>query len=193
MTNICNIIVSNFIAVIVVLWVVFSICYPGQIPTFTFTAITAGFAYQAYKYTKEKFRLELYEKRMVLYEALHEELETISTGSKEYPKSTGSVNRNKFSFLFGKEIDEFIGKVDFTLIEQNYTDISCEDTHKRVMLNQFDQTVHFMQLKDKFSPYLYFGDYKSNMQQEKNLCELCVLCGEKFKNLLSFKSQKGQI
>lgn len=168
----------------------FSLLYPEQIPTFTFTAITAGFAYQAYKYTKEKFRLDLYEKRMVLYEALHLELSTYGHTSLGDPQSTSGVRYHKFKLLYGDEIAELIKSADKDLVDiKNYHGDIEEQQRVRAASNRTEERAR--DLSKIFAPYLYFGDYKSNMENENNLCELCVLCGEKFKNLLSFKSQKG--
>lgn len=177
----CDTIISNFILVILVLWIasfviLLRVDKAEQIPTMTFSAIAAGFAYQAYKYTKEKFRLDLFEKRMSLYEDLYKEVGQISVGSQRMPVATGGINHNKFYFLFGKEIENLIVEINGTLMELNFS------TYGDVMLTGNEQRMmsYCIRLPEVFASYLYFGDYKSDREQEKNLCELCVLCSEKF-------------
>ena len=197
--RVCNTIIANFVLVILLLWITFCFFYPEQIPTFTFTAITAGFAYQAYRYTKEKFRLDLFEKRWEMYENVmsfhaifnrnkglaiksnnQEEIENVIRVA--YGSFRG-IGWHKTQLLFGDDIHMF-----FEGIERIYSKyISMDGDHEAAIVLFGTTEEKFSRIKDMnvieeglnnlpkiFAPYLYFGDYKSNMEQEKNLCALCA-------------------
>jgi hypothetical protein len=211
--KICNTIVANFILVILVLWIAFCVFYPSQIPTFTFTAITAGFAYQAYRYTKEKFRLELFEKRWEVYSAIvhfedklkgfvekyvqkeryvSEEFEQRNTDAKELlqiaNQSIVGLGWHRKQLLFGKDVWRPFAQIEIILVKAQS---EWKDEERKKDMETLSEIVK--SFPNLFKPYLYFGDYKYDQGEEKNPCDLCALCSFKIKNLLSSKTRKDEI
>lgn len=178
-----------------------------------FTGIAAFFSYEGYLYNKEKFRLELFEKRWKVYESLHRfnsvllqlgELGSLKQTTNE-TQLDYELRKNKITLardvaedcfrgigwhssqlLFGEDIHSQLGRVNIIYCESESGSSTPQD---RASNAQFLIELT-KKMPDLFSPYLYFGDYKSNMENENNLCELCVLCGEKFNNLIKLKSRK---
>lgn len=156
-----------------------------------FTGITACFSYEGYRYNKEKFRLELFEKRWEIYKVLTEisrlcdgnqiwtdGSETDKTAYVDCGKKFLDIKVQNYLVLFGADVGKALSRVDYIYkkVSSGNIDFAKEDVGK---LNK-ELADFFINCPDIFSPYLYFGNYKSPQPTpHKNLCELCVLCGEK--------------
>ena len=140
----------------------------------SFGAIAAAaFAFLAFRFTKEKFRLDLFEKRWSVYEGIVQfcsvATQTGVIGEAAY-KAAGQCMRgtgyHKTKALFGPEILELINRLNES---SNWLEAHggaplgdaaqatwAEKTHEHEM-NIFN-TVN--ELPKKFEPYLFFGEYK---------------------------------
>lgn len=162
-----------------------------------FTGITACFSYEAYRYNKEKFRLELFEKRWEVYSSMFSLLSKMPRHNKDVASGEsvsdvrikeiveaahGSFRGKgwqKSKFLFGSEVESVLKEIDAIYIQSSIGGLSKEQEREIYVL--------LIGLPEKFSPYLYFGDYKNEaVKYPQNLCELRVLCGEKIKKTKEF-------
>jgi len=155
-----------------------------NIPTFLVSCIALSFSYYAYLFSKEKFRLDLFEKRWEVYIAT---LEFCSLVMKygQIPKHSEDKTRNKevldalvaaqnsfrgvgyhkMRSLFGEDIYNLMEELNSAYSwlyshsrKNTYTDeeSEIEDNHIRFIW----ETVK--NLPELFRPYVYFGDYKNN-------------------------------
>lgn len=152
-------------------------------PTF-FSVITAVFSYQAYLYSKEKFRLDLFEKRWEIYEHVLEfcsrvtQQGTLRMREDNQAEIIAALNAAGNSFrgtgwhktraLFGEEIHQL-----FERLNSSYAWMSAfserpsdpQQSHDWPQ-NMYDHSMFIWntvgQLPDLFKPYIYFGDYKKD-------------------------------
>jgi hypothetical protein len=151
-----------------------------------FTSATATFAYQALIYTKEKFRLELFEKRMAIFEpvknfcdAIHDAVDikvrrsdmlselvliTSESGVLEFPASGvvevmflyEQIDEFKLAALFDSEVSGMGHAVYDAISNLEHT---VKDADHEVDLIKYLKTCAW-KWPTLFMPYIYFGDYK---------------------------------
>lgn len=150
----------------------------GSIPTFVLAAIALFFSYLAYQFSKERFRLELLEKRWEIYEEILKYSSTVMRHaglpkhSKNEPrndeiikallsaeKSFRGLGLHKSKALFGSEVIETFEKLNkaysyFVAQPKGNDWIEREDNYLRETWELIEH------LPDIFKPYIYFGDYK---------------------------------
>jgi hypothetical protein len=131
-----------------------------------FTAATAALGYQALIYTKEKFRLELFEKRMTEFQnvkkfcdlcnnrqliLIEDEVEDTVSIQTEYGEDLYEayyqIDRYKLSALFGSDI--------MSMHHLAYDGLATFIAGKADLLLDIAQ-----KWPAAFMPYIYFGDYK---------------------------------
>ena len=143
--------------------------------------ITAIFAFLAYKYNKEKFRLELFDKRWEVYENISILCLTIQKYKRIRPmhgstKTTYNDLRKAYdsikklsneegyhlrSLLFSNDIEDAFTKIDMAYKflwnhYENNTDEGGEWDHYKNIVDIEKN------LPELFKPYLYFGDYRND-------------------------------
>ena len=151
-------------------------------PATLFSATTLAFSYLAYKFSKEKFCLDLFEKRWVVYKST---LEFCSKVTQQGPLSRTDSNKEEFnatmkaanqSFrglgwhktraLFGDEI-----YVLFDKLNESYAWLLAFSeppanpaTRSEWPQKMQDHTLFIWETVNKlpgvFKPYMYFGDYR---------------------------------
>ncbi len=158
--------------------VVFLYCVDelGAIPTFIIASIALFFSHYAFLFSKEKFRLELLEKRWEIYEETLKFCSTVTTYG-GLPKHSNDEDRNKQiisalqsaqqSFrgiglhkarsLFDKDIIEKLNEIN-----KHYAHfVSYQDEFDKERTNRLISVYKLIEdLPDLFKPYVYFGDYK---------------------------------
>lgn len=159
-----------------------------NIPSVLFSGLAAFFAFHAYLFTKEKFRLDLLEKRWSVYEETLKFCSTVLTygGLPSYKDSPDKEAQNKAiiaaliaadaSFrgigyhktrsMFGKDIEDLFSKLNesysWIVSHQNVSPAkAAEQAEEETKHLKFIwETVNT--LPDLFKPYVYFGDYRNN-------------------------------
>jgi hypothetical protein len=172
-----------------------------------FTGITACFSYEGYRYNKEKFRLELFEKRWEVYEKvlIFQEIFLKNSGLAPNLSNSNKVEIDKahdaarYSFadigwhrsrcLFGEDVVPLFDKLEQIYAfrkgevwDEHAAMTLCGTPESKAAYNKDIEDVYdsVRKIYKTFTPYLYFGDYKSPQPTpHKNLCELCVLCSKK--------------
>jgi hypothetical protein len=159
-------------------------------PTFSIACAALFFSYLAYKYTKEKFRFDLMDKRLEIYENVVKfcssiqvngvlytkdgEDETISKSKIEGLKSAHNSFRglgyHKYKMLFGPDIDEVMDNLNSCFAQLTTEGYAREDRrefpeeYKEWNREKFKKmrmaNKTLSELPDYFKPYLYFGDYR---------------------------------
>jgi hypothetical protein len=176
---------KNFVPVIVCIFVVSFLILIGTsklelLPSVILGCITAIFAFCAYKYTKEKFRLELFEKRWEVYRNIakfcsnaaiygdlspkpdNEDKEKVRKEAYDaMGKSFKGEGYHLRSLLFSNDMED-----TFEELNQAYAFLS---SHYLPSNQPFEGRDHLLKLRkiyedlpNLFKPYLYFGDYRKN-------------------------------
>jgi hypothetical protein len=176
---------KNFVPVIVCIFVVSFLILIGTsklelLPSVILGCITAIFAFCAYKYTKEKFRLELFEKRWEVYRNIakfcsnaaiygdlspkpdNEDKEKIRKEAYDaMGKSFKGEGYHLRSLLFSNDVED-----TFEELNQAYAFLS---SHYLPSNQPFEWSDHLLKLSkiyedlpNLFKPYLYFGDYRND-------------------------------
>lgn len=175
--NLCELIKANWFFTLLILvitistLVLFCINKPENIPALWLSGFALGFSYNAYVYTKEKFRLELFDKRWDIYQNTLEFCSRVTEqGSlrrregnddqilKALLNAEGSfrgIGYHKTRALFGKDIWNLFDKLSKSFSYLRSGGISPEKEEET--LNFVWETVN--KLPEIFKPYVYFGDY----------------------------------
>ena len=160
-----------------------------NIPSVFFSGLAAFFAFHAYLFTKEKFRLDLLEKRWAVYEQTLKFCSTVMTygGLPAYSEKPDNESRNKAvveamvaahdSFrgigyhkarsMFGPDIQDHFSKLNesysWIVSHQNISaSKAAEVAEEDTKHIQFIwETVN--SLPDLFKPYVYFGNYRNDL------------------------------
>lgn len=174
------------VAVILCSLVLITYLYMGgfkeQIPTITMSSLTAIFSCLAFRYSQEKFRLDLLERRFEIYKeilkycgivsqlgglkATEDKKQIIAEAYKAAESSFMGFGLHSTKALYGPEVTDFVNqlfKCHAWLI--SYPDAPGNDLEK--WANEYIDKVDFIyrasnQLPEIFKPYIYFGDYKKN-------------------------------
>ena len=153
-----------------------------RFPTYAGAFTTAIFAFLAYRFTKEKFRLELFEKRWSVYEKVLEfcsrvvqvggirntpdDSESFRATLAAADESFRSIGFHKTKALFGDDIHQLFEKLNqsyawLTSFSERPSDPEASANWPKQM---HDHTMFIWntvnELPEKFKPYIYFGDYK---------------------------------
>lgn len=153
------------------------------LPATFFSAITALFSYWAYKFSQDRFRLDLFDKHWEVYEHTlkfcskvtqqgtlkmrEDNQEQILAALKAAENSFRGTGWHKTRALFGEEIHSL-----FEQLNKSYALLSAygerpSDPKESAEWPQkmYDNSMFIWNtvktLPDVFKPYMYFGDYKS--------------------------------
>lgn len=185
--NICELIRANCFFSLLILIIsistlmLFCINKSENIPALWLSGFALGFSYNAYIYTKEKFRLDLLDKRWEIYENTLEFCSLVTqygsltpTGQNDEKinqaiqaahESFRGIGYHKTRALFGKDIYQLFEKLNESYAflrsnikapsDPNKHDAWAEKTHQHDIF--IWETVN--SLPEVFKPYIYFGDY----------------------------------
>lgn len=145
------------------------------IPATIFASLAAWFSFQALSYTREKFRLDLFEKRLEYYYdiagycSLVVERAPASALTEAAHRAIRDRGGHKARLLFGKEIQELARNLDLgfsAMLKSHWahelTREEAEETLKTANDHR-DQSLQILgDLHKQFRKYIYFGDYKSD-------------------------------
>ena len=172
--NVVQLVIFTILSVLILL----SLDEREMVPaTSLFTGLATVFSYQALCYSREKFRLDLFERRLEFYGSMVNLCSMVTQGfiESEDLKEQKAVDEARYQcirgnglhkahLLFGNDIVQKIKELD-----QAFTTLSMAHTARRSSANfdaqeemrafsLFQQTVNSMPIM--FSPYIYFGDYQ---------------------------------
>ena len=176
---------KNFVPVIVCIFVVSLLILIGTsklelLPSVILGCITTIFAFCAYKYTKEKFRLDLFEKRWevcqniakfcsiaAIYGNLFHEPENedkkkdLKEAYDAMGKSFKGEGYHLRSLLFSKDVEDTFKKLNeaYAFLSSYYLNSQQPFTGVEHLTNL---SKIYEDLPDLFKPYLYFGDYRND-------------------------------
>jgi hypothetical protein len=150
------------------------------VPATIFAGFTAFFSYYTYRFSKEKFRLDLFERRFEIYEKILEFCSILVTYGNlpigEHNKeerirfqqavdaSIRSMGFHKSRALFGEDIYELCQKLNQSYaFFLTYSDSSVRDP--QTYSNEWLKNITFVSntidnLPIKFEAYISFGEYK---------------------------------
>jgi hypothetical protein len=157
----------------------------GDIPflaTTAFSTLTLVFAYLAYRFSKEKFRLDLFDKRFAIYEATltfcsqvlthgslraarPEQRAAVEAAIRAAEASFRGIGYHKARALFGEDIQELFHRLNKSFAWLTaYAGGPGNMAHEQ-WANKFSEETMFVlntvhKLPDLFKSYMYFGDYK---------------------------------
>lgn len=157
--------------------------HPENIPSLMVSIVALAFAYMAYFYTKERFRLDLLDRRFEVYQDLLKFCSIVVTLGglsnsdsdwenlqKAYAAAEGSfrgLGFHKIRTLFGKDIHDLVTKMNgsyswliafHTPPSENVEDWADKESKNLKFLFETAQN-----LPDIFKPYVYFGDYRTKV------------------------------
>lgn len=151
---------------------------PEQIPTTLLSSVAVAFSYYAYRFSKEKFRLDLLDRRWEIYEQVlkfcsvvvthgglpkHGDDDSINksvvSGLEAAHESFRGIGLHKTKSLFGPEVHEKFDQLNkmyawFVAQPRNEGWVETEYQHLGDILKTIEE------LPTIFKPYVYFGDYK---------------------------------
>ncbi len=154
--------------------------HPEQIPATIISSIALGFSFYAYIFSRERFRLDLLNKRWEIYEQVlkfcsvvvthgglpkHSDNESINksviTGLEAAHESFRGIGIHKAKSLFGPEIHKKLEELNahyawFVASPKGEGWAQKEHDHLLSILNTIEE------LPKIFRPYVYFGDYKQS-------------------------------
>ena len=154
-----------------------------MLPSTIFSSVAAYFAFHAYRFSREKFRLELFEKRWEIYEETlnfcstvmkygglppagqdEEKNEEIIQALISAHASFRGLGFHRSKALFGKDVHDAFARMneDYATIFALGKHIKNPDYVERVD-KAIERTWELInQLPKLFEPYMYFGDYKND-------------------------------
>jgi hypothetical protein len=153
------------------------------LPTLWISVIAAGFSFSTYIYSREKFRLDLLDRRWEIYEKTLEfcsvvlqhatlvpnerNQETISRGLMAAQESFRGIGHHKTRALFGPDIHGVFDKMNksYAWLSSGFSPTDpgyAENKNKHVMF--IVDTANA--LPDLFRPYVYFGDYVRRVKSD---------------------------
>ena len=157
---------------------------PEIIATLWISAIALALSYNAYVFTKEKFRLDLLERRFEIYQdllkfcslfATHATLrsndsnkEDVSEAHKAAHRSFRGIGHHKSKILFGGDIHALMDKlnVSYSFLNAQAERPDDPNEHQTWLQKTYEHTGFIVELigklPDIFKPYVYFGDYKGD-------------------------------
>jgi len=156
---------------------------PELVPQFWVSILVLGISYWGLVYTRERLRLDLFEKRFAIYDNLLTycsslmQLGTLEHTPERAAEVEAAINAAHESFrglgfhkakaLFGPDIEKLLNDMNrrFAIIVSQGSARSRADPKfdARLYWEQVQFTVgQASKLPDYFRPYLYFGDYKTD-------------------------------
>ncbi|NDE90300.1 MAG: hypothetical protein EB059_04060 [Alphaproteobacteria bacterium] len=153
------------------------------IPTFFMSGTAAILSYSAYRYTKEKFRLDLLDKRVEIYNKALEFCSLIVTmggliqieSNKELLVAAENAAHGSFRGLGYHKTHSLFGQDIVDLFKKLSEAYAYLNTHGQGLQNQTQEQInkHFEhvayisdlvgQLPIIFKPYIFFGSYKNDL------------------------------
>ena len=154
------------------------------IPTTAFSGATALFAYYAYRFSADRFRLDLLDRRWSIYENILEfcsrviqqgRLRFDDASREETLKAIRAAEQSfrgtgwhKSKALFGPDVIVLLEKLNESFSWLSAHDEAPDGTAERKeWAEQWGQHAAFISktvgtLPETFRPYVYFGDYRKN-------------------------------
>jgi hypothetical protein len=136
-------------------------------------AIVAWVGYEQFRLARERLKLDLFEKRFVVYKAAQRVLSAVlrdaAVGSPdllEYRRDSQDA-----AFLFGQEIVDYLATLDHRILKlgaacDELKDLACGPERSRLAEEKrrlcADLLGELPKLKDVFAPYLRFGVWRGN-------------------------------
>lgn len=133
--------------------------------------VVACISYQQYKLSKDKFRLDLFEKRFSIYKGVQRFLTHILINGKVYLDKSDEFRRDTQDaiFLFGDEIPNYLDIIDKKALDmwattEQYKDLpvgkerSSLVSQESILLKEL--IAELPRLREVFSPYLKFDKWK---------------------------------
>lgn len=154
-----------------------SLVFSGLIPI-VFSIVAVVFSFLAYQHAKDRFRLDLLEKRWEIYQEILQSCSIVLThgglpkhgtdkGRNEdiikalqsAHKSFRGIGHHKMKSLFGPEI---YGKMDelnkaYAFFVTGFEGPEYAEKDSELLMSMYETT---KELPELFKPYVYFGDYK---------------------------------
>jgi len=152
------------------------------LPTLWISAIAAGLSFNSYVYAKEKFRLDLLDKRWEIYEetlefcsavmrhgtlrVTEENEEKIFAAIKAAENSFRGIGYHKTKSLFGEDINQRFEELNKSYSWlSSFTDYPINpDEHQKWVEDKHNHIMFVyktgQELPEIFKPYVYFGDYR---------------------------------
>jgi uncharacterized coiled-coil protein SlyX len=134
-------------------------------------ALAAYIAFQQYRINRERFKLDLFEKRFSVFSAVRKLLSIVLRDAKadytdlfEYRASTAEA-----TFLFGNDITDYLAEIDKQFLRLHVTEASLKGEITPDVMNKMiaenQQALTWLtdqlpELKERFSPYLRFKVWK---------------------------------
>ncbi len=148
----------------------------GSFPTFLTASLAACFSYQALQYTREKFRLDLFEKRYEVYLNIWTFLDfCIQMGRMGFLQDEINDNAHrlrclsndalyrigshKSRLLFGKEISDFLVAIRKVYAYWSSFPLTSENSEKKAQDMMFFVS-SIENLPQIFAPYISFAEYR---------------------------------
>jgi hypothetical protein len=139
--------------------------------TFMVAAIVALITYRHFRLEREKFKLDLFDKRFAVFSAAREFLRLIARTAKIEMKdfSEYAGNTQDAAFLFDEKIADYLTSlyeraVDLQTTQKLYEPLPVGDERTRLCNKEHDQLVELhnelLKLKDVFAAYLKFEVWK---------------------------------
>lgn len=133
--------------------------------------IVAWTNYRQHLLSKEKFKLDMFEKRFAVYKATQRFLTKIMQAAKVEVDDVFEFRRGTqdATFLFKRDIEEYIRKIDAKSLdlrsaEMSYTDVPHGEERNKLVKCESDLLKELLselpKLKDIFAPYLRFDRWK---------------------------------
>lgn len=152
------------------------------LPTLVFSGVTAYFSFWAYRFSHEKFRLDLFEKRWAIYEQTLEfcsyvnrhgslvpndqNREELANALKAAQNSFRGIGLHKARALFGNDVNDELNKLNahYSWLLSFPNPISDSDQSQLVQ-EKWERLINIGETANElpiiFQKYIYFGDFKS--------------------------------
>lgn len=142
-----------------------------KLVTILVAVFVAYVSYRQYRIDREKFKLDLFEKRFTVFSAARKLLSIVLRGAKadlkdlfEYRAAVAEA-----TFLFDEDITDYLDEIDKQFLRLHTTeaklkgDLVAEERNK--LIDENDKTLGWLidqlpELKTRFSPYLKFRVWK---------------------------------
>ena len=159
--------------------VLFELSKLEHLPTFIVSVMAMTFSYHALTYTREKFRVDLFEKRFEVYlaivdfcSAIHsngglgktpENKELLEKAHQDAYKSFRGIGYHKSRLLFGSDIKGLLDELNIVYSFMSSVGNNVANPAQAGKLIQYTENSWKIlnELPKSFASYLYFGDYKN--------------------------------
>jgi len=153
-------------------------------PTFCIASVALVFSYYTYKSSKEKFRLDLMERRLIIYDNIvkfcgcvvetgtfqvnEKNKETVQSAHDAAYQSFRGMGWHKTKLLFDKDIEDLVLKLNRSYAYLvSYSDYPIGKSDYQTVVKTRMEHLQFIvetneKLPELFKAYIYFGEYKAD-------------------------------